>query len=62
VGEPEVPTMHLLRDSGRPEWQQIVDLFARHGAPEPPWHLRDQLVAMLVWARYGEARAEERRE
>jgi hypothetical protein len=53
----EVPTLHLPPDTGKREWQQILDLFTRHGAPEPPWRLRDTLVALLVWARYGEARA-----
>jgi hypothetical protein len=50
----ERPTMHLRKDSGDPEWQQVNALFERHGLPAPDWRMRDELVGWLVWARYGE--------
>lgn len=49
------PILRLRRDSGDPEWKQVNDLFERHGLPSPDWRMRDELVAWLVWARYGEA-------
>jgi hypothetical protein len=38
----------------KPAWQQIVDLFKKHGLEAPPTRLRDELVAHLV--AYQEAR------
>lgn len=32
----------------KPEWQQIVDLFKKHGLEAPPTRLRDELVTHLV--------------
>lgn len=31
-----------------PEWQQIIDLFKKHGLEAPPTKLRDELVIHLV--------------
>lgn len=28
----------------KPEWEQVLDLFARFGAPPPPTKLRDEIV------------------
>lgn len=32
----------------KPAWEQVLDLFKKHGAPPPPTKLRDELVAHLV--------------
>lgn len=32
----------------KPAWQEINDLFARHGLPAPPTRLRDELVCHLL--------------
>ena len=56
---PDKPLCRMPTDNGKPEWQQIVDLFARHGLSEPPWRLRDELVTHLAWAKYGQAKADE---
>jgi len=53
----EAPVKPLVRpfgDTGTPEWQQIIALFNRYGAPPPGTRLRDELVVLLEWARYGE--------
>lgn len=55
VADCEKPLTPLMSDNGDPEWQQILSLFSRHGAPEPHWRLRDELVTILAWARYGAA-------
>jgi hypothetical protein len=51
----EAPLTRLALKSTLPEWQQVIDLFAKHGLSAPPWRLRDELVGWLTWARYGEA-------
>lgn len=51
----EAPISRLMTDTGKPEWQQINDMFLRHGINAFSIRLRDELVTMLVWARYGEA-------
>lgn len=50
----ERPPLVMSRDNGKPEWQQVNDLFERHGLASPDWRLRDELVTWLAWARYGE--------
>jgi hypothetical protein len=38
-----------------PLWQQVIDLFDRHGLPPPPWRLRDELV--VHWDEYNKRHA-----
>ena len=54
IAEQHKPLGRVGNANGRPEWQQIEDLFEAHRLPGPPWRLRDELVMMLAWARYGE--------
>ncbi|TIN82223.1 hypothetical protein [Mesorhizobium sp.] len=35
-------------------WQQINTLFRRNNLPPPHTSLRDELVTILAWARYGQ--------
>lgn len=46
--------LSALMSGDRPEWEHIMNLFKRHHLDEPPWRLRDELVIILTWARYGE--------
>lgn len=48
------PSSPTIADTGFPAYQQIIELFSRHGLPEPPVSLCDELSIMLLWARYGE--------
>ncbi len=51
----QAPLARLSPDSGLPMWQQIDLLFQRFNIAAPPYQLRDELVTILMWARYGEA-------
>ncbi|TIN82197.1 hypothetical protein [Mesorhizobium sp.] len=48
------PLTQPIADNGNPEWLQIIGLFERYGMSEPPTRLRDELVTLLAWARYGQ--------
>jgi hypothetical protein len=50
------PLSRMSADDGRPMWEQISDLIKFHMNERPPIRLRDELVTILAWARYGEAR------
>lgn len=50
----ERPLTPLPPANDAPEWKQINDMFHRHRLEPPTWQLRDKLVNLLVWARYGE--------
>ncbi|MGN6775968.1 hypothetical protein, partial [Rhizobium sp.] len=52
----ERPLSRMRSDDGRPMWEQISDLIKFHMNERPPIRLRDELVTILDWARYGEAR------
>lgn len=54
------PTGYLRPDDGRPAWEQINAMFARHRLPNPPSSLRDELVTMFVWAQFGKDAIRER--
>ena len=54
MSEEDRPPFAMTRASEKPEWQQVIDLFAKYGLPPPEWRLRDELVTWLAWARYGE--------
>lgn len=32
----------------KPEWEQVLDLFKRYGAPPPPTRLRDEIVVRFA--------------
>lgn len=61
VREPAEPPIGRVPDntSGQPEWAEIVALFERHRLQPPPVRLRDELVSLLTWARYGQALADQ---
>jgi len=50
----DAPITRPFRDDGSPEWMQIERLFERFRVPAPDYRLRDELVVLLSWARYGE--------
>ena len=52
----ERPLSLMRADDGRAMWEQISDLIKFHMNERPPIRLRDELVTILDWARYGEAR------
>lgn len=54
-GEEAKPISPLRIIDDKPEWQQIIDLFERHGLDAPPVRLRDELVNHLAWAKFGAA-------
>lgn len=47
------PTMHFSWRGDDPLYQQIIALFERNGVQAPPTRLRDELVSILDWARFG---------
>lgn len=49
------PASPLDQATGKRAFEDINDLFTRHGLEVPPTRLRDELVIHLLWARYGEA-------
>lgn len=56
-GIAEQPISRMSADDGRPMWEQISDLIKFHMNERPPIRLRDELVTILAWARYGEQAA-----
>lgn len=53
------PISPMPEDSGKPLCQQVNDLFDRHGNLGPHIRLRDELVVVFQWARYGQKAAAE---
>lgn len=44
----------LRKDPNLHEWQQVIELFRRHGLEDPPVRLRDEIVVLMSWAWYGQ--------
>lgn len=42
-----------MMGDGRPAWQQMQDLMDKIREQRPAFRLRDELVAMFLWAKYG---------
>lgn len=53
VAGADKPLCSMMTDSGDPAWQQIEALFGRHGLCAPHWRLRDEIVNLWSWAKYG---------
>ena len=48
------PLCRLPSAGGLADWQAIELLFSKHGTPLPPTKLRDELVCILGWAKFGQ--------
>jgi hypothetical protein len=48
------PLTRLRSFGNSADWQSINLLFANFGLEPPPTRLRDELVLMLQWARFGQ--------
>jgi hypothetical protein len=48
------PLTRVPTFAGLADWQAIEHLFSKAGMSPPPTRLRDELVGILQWARFGQ--------
>lgn len=48
------PLAPLPSSAGLADWQAVEKLFTEAGLTPPPTRLRDELVSILQWARWGQ--------